>query len=93
MGVPLIMEIPAYVCSHVFHNSRPILLVSRADGDWQFLCGKQHKLGELPNVIGLNHLLARDPSLTELQKLPDDWEAERANPNEAWIITKNCNEN
>ena len=32
-------EIPVYVCSHVFENVRPILLVVREGGDWQCLCG------------------------------------------------------
>lgn len=82
------LEIPAYVCSHIFENSRPILLVSRAGGDWQCLCGEQHKIDEMPNVIGLNHLMDRDPSLIELQNLPADWEAERRDVRSVWIRTK-----
>ncbi len=82
------MELAAYVCSHVFDNTRPILLVSRASGDWQCLCGGEHDSGEVPYVVGLNHLIERDSTLVELQDLPDEWEAERASPREAWIRTR-----
>lgn len=78
-------EVPAFVCIHVYENTRPILLVSREGGDWQCLCGASHSLGELPKVVGLNHLVDRDPSLLELADLPDDWEAERATVGERWI--------
>lgn len=81
-------EIAAYVCSHVFKNTRPVLLVSRAGGDWQCLCGGGHDLDEVPHVVGLNHLLERDITLAELQDLPDEWEAERAHVGDAWIRTR-----
>lgn len=79
------VELAAYVCSHVFNNTRPILLVSRAGGDWQCLCGEEHDSGEVPYVVGLNHLMERDPMLAELQDLPTEWEAERANAGGVWI--------
>lgn len=82
------MELAAYVCSHVFANTRPILLVSRAGGDWQCLCGGEHDSSEVPHVVGFNHLMERDPSLAKLQDLPDEWEAERANAGSAWIRTR-----
>ena len=81
-------EVAAYVCSHVFNDTRPVLLVSRAGGDWQCLCGGAHEADEVPNVVGLNHLLERDPSLRELEDLPDEWEAERASVNDPWIRTR-----
>jgi hypothetical protein len=81
-------EVAAYVCSHVFNETRPVLLVSRVGGDWQCLCGGVHDDGEVPNVVGLNHLLERDASLRELEDLPDDWEAERTSVNDAWIRTR-----
>ena len=65
-----------------------MLLVSRAGGDWQCLCGGTHEAGEVPKVVGLNHLLERDASLRELEDLPDDWEAERASLNGQWIRTR-----
>lgn len=81
-------ETLAYVCSHVFNDTRPILLVSRAGGDWQCLCGGSHETGEVPNVVGLNHLLERDKSLRELKDLPAEWEAERKSVNAPWIQTR-----
>jgi hypothetical protein len=78
-------ETATYVCFHVFNNTRPILLVSRAGGDWQCLCGGGHEVGETPKVVGLNHLLQRDPTLLELVNLPDEWEAERASVSGPWL--------
>lgn len=82
------MEITAYVCSHVFLDTQPIRLVSREDGDWQLLCGGTHASHEIPHVVGLNHLIERDPTLIELHDLPDEWEAERKTVGSAWVRTK-----
>ena len=81
-------EDAAYVCSHVFREMRPVLLASHAGGDWQCLCGGEHQAGETPNVVGLNHLMERDPSLQALSDLPDDWEAERVTAYDPWIRTR-----
>lgn len=78
------METPAFVCSHVFKKIKPVLLVSRVDGDWQFLCGGNHEDDELPHVVGLNHLIEQDPTLAELYDLPVNWEAERNNVGSPW---------
>ena len=78
-------ETPAYVCSHVFNRTRPVLLVSRDDGDWQLLCGEPHEAEERPRVVGLNHLVANDPTLNVILNLPPDWEAERASQSEQWV--------
>jgi hypothetical protein len=75
-------EFPAFVCSHIFENSRPILLVANSSGDWQFLCGGTHN--EIPKVVGINHLLDRDPSLKEVLDLPENWEAERVDQKAPW---------
>jgi len=77
-------EVLAFVCSHVFEKTRPVLFVSRADGDWQLLCGGAHDEGEVPRVVGINHLLDEDPSLREILDLPADWEAERSAQGKAW---------
>lgn len=74
----------AFVCSHVFEKTSPVLYVSRADGDWQLLCGGMHDEGEVPRVVGLNHLLDDDPSLRAILDLPPDWEAERSAQKSAW---------
>ena len=79
------METPAFVCSHVCENTRAVLLVSRADSDWQLLCGGNHDTDEVPRVVGLNHLFERDPTLLELQDLPVGWEAERTHVGGEWL--------
>ena len=81
-------EVPAYVCSHIFENTRPVLLVCKEDGDWQFLCGGEHPEDEIPKVIGINHIIDRDKSLVELLDLPDNWEAERIAAQCKWIRKK-----
>ncbi len=82
------LEIPAYVCSHVFEGSKPVLLVCKEDGDWQFLCGEEHDQEEIPRVIGINHILYKDASLNELMDLDDNWEAERCTIESKWIRRK-----
>jgi hypothetical protein len=79
----------AYVCIHVFEGRKPVLLVSRLDGDWCFLCGGVHE-DDASNyrVVGIGHVLDDDPSLLSALDLPIDWEAERGTPDSSWIRTK-----
>lgn len=81
------VEIHSYVCSHIFQDTRPILLVAREEGDWMFLCGEPHDEGEQYHLVGINHLLDRDRSLREILALPDNFEAERATVGGAWRRT------
>jgi hypothetical protein len=78
-------ERAAFVCCHVFDGSRPIRLVAHEDGDWQFLCGEEHEPGDGPRVVGLNHLVERDPSLVEVLVLQQGWEAERHDVGSPWV--------
>lgn len=78
-----------FVCSHVYKNTRPILLVVHEDGEWQCLCGEGDHASE-GHVVGIGHLVERDNSLNELADLPDGWEAEREAQTEPWLRTK-CN--
>ena len=76
----------AYVCLHVFAGVKPVLLVSRADGDWSFLCGEGHEdAASSYRVVGIGHVLQRDRSLEELLDLPPDWDAERLGPDGPWL--------
>lgn len=79
-------ELRAIVCSHVFDDVLPVLLVAREDGEWLFLCGGMHDDDHRFHVIGVNHLLERDPSLRSLPSLAEQHEAERATPNAPWTI-------
>ncbi|MCU6496926.1 hypothetical protein LPN04_03870 [Rugamonas sp. A1-17] len=74
---------PAFVCPHVFREERPVKLVSHADGDWQFLCGEIDHFGD-GHVVGIAHLLERDPGLLVLADLATDWEAERDDVGGTW---------
>lgn len=79
----------AYVCTHVFNRTRPVLLVSRADGDWSLLCGDIHTNDAASyRVVGIGHVLAHDPSVQSVMDLQPEWEAERASVAGDWIRTR-----
>ena len=78
----------AYVCIHVFENAKPVLLVSRADADWCFLCGDEHpEDAAYYKVVGIGHVLEQDSSLEALLDLAPEEEAERIAPGSPWIRT------
>lgn len=78
----------SYVCIHVFDQSRPVLLVTREDGDWCFLCGDLHpESADYYRVVGLGHVVARDQSLNSILDLSPNEEAERVAVGERWIRT------
>jgi hypothetical protein len=79
-------ETRGIVCSHVFADTRPVLLVAREDGEWMFLCGDRHRDGEDYHVVGLGHLIGRDPSLRRLPILSDGFEAERTTVGGNWDV-------
>tara|TARA_R110001592_G_scaffold299603_1_gene570655 strand:- start:415 stop:681 length:267 start_codon:yes stop_codon:yes gene_type:complete len=81
-------EIPVYICSHIFEDSRPVLLVYKEDDDLQFLCGEEHDSNEIPRVVGINHIIERDESLIEIINIENGWEAERSNINSEWGLAK-----
>lgn len=79
----------AYVCVHVFNQTKPILLVNREGGDWCFLCGEEHEDNASEyRVVGIGHLFDRDASLGSLVSLLPDWEAERSSLESDWILTR-----
>lgn len=81
-------EVHGYVCSHIFENSRPVLLVAREEGDWMFLCGALHAPEEDYHLVGINHLVERDDSVREVFTLPEDHEAEREAIGAPWRISR-----
>lgn len=73
-----------YCCSHVFSDQRPVLLVIRdPDGDWQFLCGNSEE-NEDCHLVGIGHLLDRDPSLGQMAELMVSSGAERKDISASW---------
>ncbi len=80
------MERAVFICPHVFEATRPVLLVAVEDGDLMMLCGAAHPEDSRPHVVGLKHLIERDPSLREVVDLDEGQQAERGAVGEAWTI-------
>ncbi len=79
-------EQKSYICTHVFERSRPVLYVTRPEGDWCLLCGDEHpNSASAYRVAGINHVLAHDPSVREVLDLNVDEEAERTVVGGPWV--------
>lgn len=78
-------HILSFVCVDVYPGGKDILLVSREHGDWIFLCGSAHpeRLDQF-QMIGMSHLLDRDPTLRQVLNLGRDQSAERDEPGGRW---------
>lgn len=73
-----------YCCPHVFRSTRPVLLVIRdPDGEWQFLCGAADDTQDC-HLVGVGHLLERDPALAAMAELENASGAERKSPEGEW---------
>lgn len=76
----------SYVCTHVFEQERPVLYVTRPDGDWCFLCGENHPDDASAfRVVGLGHVVEQDASLARILDLDANEEAERSSVAEEWV--------
>ena len=65
-------------CSHILDASRPVLLVVRDSDGWNFACGSRDHSGvDDFHVVGVGHLVARDPSLAQCSDLEVGFIAER----------------
>lgn len=72
-------ETRAMVCGHVFRHEREIEVVVRhSDGEWQLVCGKHDHPDDCSDFefVGLEHLIVRQPNLSEIGKLKPGWMAE-----------------
>ena len=82
-GIP--PNLKAYVCTEVFNAERPILYVTRPDGDWCFLCGEEHPQdASAYRVVGINHPVSGDPTLEDVLDLGVNEEAERSAVGGQW---------
>ena len=82
-------ETRSFVCRCVFEGTRPVLYVSRADGDWCFLCGDEHPQDAYWYlVVGLGHEVDKDRTLTDVLDLSPDEEAEREYVGSAWTRSR-----
>lgn len=79
-------HLQSFVCIDVVNGQRPVLLVARNhDGDWCFLCGEEHEGDDYARVAGIGHVIAGDPTLTEVLDLGAGEEAERSSVSAAWF--------
>jgi hypothetical protein len=86
-GIP--PNLKSYVCIEVFNGERPILLVTREDGDWCFLCGDEHPDdAAFFRVVGIGHPIRDDPTLTDLLDLGVDEEAQRSAVGGPWTRSR-----
>jgi hypothetical protein len=82
-------NLAVYICRHVFEKTRPILLIVHEGNDWQFMCGgSDHRGTDDGNVVGVGHLIERDPTINECADLPNGFEAERESIGKRWIRTQ-----
>ncbi|WP_447643932.1 DUF4262 domain-containing protein [Nocardioides zeae] len=83
-GLPY--DTPAHVCVHVQRGERPARYVFREGGGWSFVCGEGgHDWDTQVRGAVLGRLVDLDPGLAPLLDLPDEHEAERATPADAWV--------
>lgn len=79
-------ETKSYVCIHVFDRTRPVLYVTRPDGDWCALCGEDHPDDASHyRVVGLGHVLEWDPTVGDVLDLAANEEAERTELGGPWV--------
>ena len=74
-------ETTAIVCGHVFRNEREVkVVVHHSDGLWQLVCGRHDHPEDCSDFepVGLEHLLERQPNLSEVTDLQRGWMAERS---------------
>lgn len=72
-------ETAAITCSHVSREERKIQVVGgRSVGVWQLVCGEYDHPADCSDfeVVGLEHLTAKQPSLMSLGDLKRGWLAE-----------------
>ena len=78
----------AYVCIEVFNAEKPVLLVSRLEGDWCFLCGAPHPDdASYYRVVGIGHVIQRNDGLSDILDLRPGEEAERPSLHSPWVRT------
>ena len=73
------------VCEHIFKAEKPVLYVVHRENSWQFLCGGENESVDDAKMVGIGHLIDRDPTLNHLADLPIGWDAERTTINDGWI--------
>ena len=82
--------------TYVTQRGEPIRFVTHErDADegiiWQFHCGNNDYSGEVLQLVRLDEVLAIDPSIRSLAKLPIGWCARRTSSSDAWVLAAEGN--
>jgi hypothetical protein len=78
-------NLAVYVCLEVINFDSEVLLVCH-DDDWMFLCGDGHPdSADFYRVVGLGHVIERDPGLADLLDLAAGYGAERCEVGAEWV--------
>lgn len=78
-----------FTCQHIINKEKPITYVFHDnEGEWQFLCDESHGLGDA-KMTSLYNMYKLDNSISQLTNLAYGEQAERANKDSEWKITKN----
>lgn len=81
-------QLGVYCCGHLFRRERPVLMVVREGGDWQFLCGGvDHNDPLEPYHVSVGVLIDADVTLHQIADLLQEWEAERTEVGGVWLKT------
>lgn len=82
--MPYPAQLGVITCRCVLAESKPVLWVSRAGGDWQMYCHWENHDFESPDALAneltlvhVAHLVAMDSTLEAVSDLPVDMAAER----------------
>ena len=74
-----------FVCNHVLKQERPISFIHHdIDDDWQFLCGKEHKINDI-KVLSISEITNLDKTIELCPKLKNGQSAEKLK-NGKWNI-------
>ncbi len=80
------LDSAVFTCCHVLEERVPILYVEHdSDGDWQFLCGKEHTTDEA-RIVSVKEVIKIDSSICFIDNLTCGQIAERKSGNDRWKI-------
>lgn len=75
------------VCTHVLRGGEAILRVVRdEDGDWQFVCARDHADESDALVVNLGRVVDLDPTVVEVARMPRDRHASREAVGKPWTV-------
>ena len=78
-------DLVIFTCSHVLEGQSILHVFHDEDGDWQFLCGKEHTTNDA-RLIAFEEIYKIDSSIKTLLDLERGKSADRKTINDNWII-------